>query len=95
MFQENLDIFLKDFGSDVYIGGSSTSIKAILDEVFYNPQLKAFDFSIQKPTLTAKEIDFKDIEKGTAIIIDNKTYYLVKATPDGTGTALISLSLNK
>jgi hypothetical protein len=84
-FQEDLDVYFSDFGTDVVIAGNS--IKAIFD----NPYSGAFGGLVTETgsTLTISEIGNAAV--GTTVLIDGSTYTIAAIEPDGTGLFVLRL----
>ena len=98
MFIEDLDQYLNDFGQRLYISFQAGGVKefqAIFDNAYFNPELGEMDLKISQPRLTCKESDTLRMQKGDMIKINSKVHYVLKILPDGTGMAVITLSLNK
>jgi len=105
MFQENLRIFIKEFGSKLVFtladgtvidkDAEGNDLLGIYDESYANPEMGFMTVQAAKPRLTCIEADTpKDvIVRGTSVNIEDKgTYKVFSNLPDGTGLATIELT---
>lgn len=104
MFQENLHIFIKDFGCKLVftlVNGrtidkdiNGNELMGIFDCSYSSPELGYMTVMNPDPVLSCVEEDVKSITKGCSCLVNNKNYKVVSNQPDGTGMAIIKLSCN-
>src|SRR4030042_1047866 len=88
--QDDLSIFLEDFGIDVIFGGNP--VKAIFHDEYAAVSLFGEGIESQNPYIEARSSDFPGIIQGNTITISGTAYKVKSVQPDGTGMVLIELS---
>ena len=91
-FTENLDVFFNnsDFADTVTTG--SRTFQAIFDEAFFNPEAGETSLDGTLPRLTCKMIDAETLTKKTQLTVKGRKFTVIDVQPDGTGTAVVTLS---
>ena len=98
MFQENLSIFLKDFGENVVFtlaDNTTLPINAIFDEAYVDAKLGGFELQSVKPVLTCVSVEVQQVQRGDKVLIRQELYNVLKnpyAAPDNPGFTLIELA---
>ncbi len=95
-FEENLDAFfnLGEFADEVTVLPGGRKFPAIFDEQFFDPETGEVYLEGSKPYLTCKTSDIApDIAKGKKLTVKGRTFSVLQIQPEGTGTALIILSV--
>jgi hypothetical protein len=88
--QDDLSLFLEDFGIDVIFGGNT--VKAIFHNEYEPVSLFSGEIESRNPYLEGISSDFSGIVHGSAITIEGVVYQVKSIQPDGTGMVLIELS---
>lgn len=102
MFEENLHIFLNDFGTKISFTLLDTTVidkdsdgndlLGIFDNSYSSPELGFMTVLSSDPQITCIEADVKKVIKGASVTVKDKTFKVLSNTPDGTGFAIIKLS---
>ncbi|SME96448.1 head-tail joining protein [Desulfovibrio gilichinskyi] len=92
---DDLDIFFIGLDAvEVTIFGREEPFKAYKDTDMDEAVLgRAMIFNPDEPVLTCKEVDGTDLERGDSVILEGKTYDVLRFLPDGSGLGKLELSL--
>jgi hypothetical protein len=82
---ESFSTFMKDFGIDVTINGSS--VRGIFDNGF----AAIFGMDSSTPSLTVAAADIPDVVQGNTVVIAAVRYTITDVQPDGTGITKLML----
>ncbi len=95
-FPENLDAFFneKEFADEVTIVESNRKFPGIFDELFFDPETNEVYLEGSKPFINCKASDLgADLAKGKKLQVKGRTFSVLQVQPEGTGTAIIVLSV--
>ena len=102
MFQEDLHIFVDEFGENISFTLSDNTIlntyddekplKGIFDNTFLNAELGNVMMPMPNPTLTCVTADITAVKLGDIVTVENINYSIsYEPQPDGTGMTLLEL----
>lgn len=101
MFQEDLHIFVNDFGSELIFTLSDGSIlqyydedkpiKGIFDDSYADKQLGNMIIQMDSPILTCVGDDIKTVKKNDTVLLSGVSYNISKITPVGDGMTILEL----
>lgn len=93
-FDEDLTVFFSDADfADVITRPDGSTFNAIYDETFFDPESGEMILSTTKPHLTCREIDTAGvIARKTVLTRKGVRYSVLDVKPDGTGSAVITLT---
>lgn len=105
MFQENLRIFIKDFGSKLVFtlesgvvidkNAEGNDLLGIYDDSYASPEMGYMLVQASRPRLTCVEADVLKaiINRGASVSVEEKgTFKVYSNLPDGTGISTIELT---
>ena len=100
-FQEDLHIFLKDFGESLVITLSDSTkldkdcfgnpLLGIFDDSYFNADIGSTMIQSDTPKLTVVDDDIKLVKSHNKVTFNNNTYDISDIAPDGTGMSVLTL----
>lgn len=91
MFQEDLSLFLADFGQPVTLLGRQ--VTAIFDNGYSLGTVGVTGMASTQPTLTLPTSDVPPDPVGAVVVINGSSYTIAAHEPDGTGISRLILEV--
>ncbi len=94
MIEENLDVFVDDFGRPVvlHLPGGDRSITGIFDNAFFDSSVGEVVLDTTQPRFTCKESAITGLKREMEVTVADRRWSVIQIQPDGTGMSTVMLS---